>query len=202
MADSTIRPFRSEDTDACYAICLRTGDLGRDATHLFSDPRLLGEIYVGPYLARWPGFAFVVEDELGVAGYIVGAPDTVEHERWLEAEWWPALRDRYPRTSFRDEPAAARCVAHVHAPPVTDSEITAGYPAHLHIDLLARSQGRGYGRRLTDRLLEALAAAGVPAVHLACSPDNTAAIAFYRRLGFEDLRDRPWVGRPTASMET
>jgi len=40
-----IRPVSQADLDALYEICLRTGDAGEDATHLYSDPRLLGEIY-------------------------------------------------------------------------------------------------------------------------------------------------------------
>ena len=199
MTESPIRRFRPDDTDALYDICLRTGDLGGSATHLYSDPRILGEIYVGPYLARWPDFVFVVADELGVAGYILGAPDTAEHERWLEAEWWPALREQYPVGSFPEGSADENCVAHLHAPPTTDAAIFDEYPAHLHIDLLARTQGRGYGRRLMNRLLAEMNGAGAPAIHLACSPRNTGAIAFYRRLGFTDLRDHVWYGRATAS---
>ena len=42
----------------------------------------------------------IVADELGVAGYILGAPDTAEHERWLEAEWWPTMRGRWPAGFF------------------------------------------------------------------------------------------------------
>ena len=201
MSSSPIRPYRPADRDICYEICLRTGDLGGNATHLYSDPRILGEIYVGPYLARWPEFAFVVEDELGVAGYIVGAPDTAEHERWLEAEWWPPLRRRYPVGSFPEGSADERCVAHIHHPPTTDPAIADEYPAHLHIDLRARTQGHGYGRQLMHRLLEATHAAGAPAIHLACSPRNTGAIAFYQRLGFHELRDHTWYGRATASDE-
>lgn len=199
VTDSPIRRFHPDDTAALYDICLRTGDLGGSAVHLYSDPRILAEIYVGPYLARWPDFAFVVEDELGVAGYIVGAPDTAEHERWLHAHWWPNLRRRYPVGSFPEGSADENCVAHIHDPPTTEQTILVEYPAHLHIDLLARTQGRGYGRRLVNRLLAEMNEAGAPAIHLACSPRNTGAIAFYRRLGFTDLRDHVWYGRGTAA---
>ena len=61
------------------------------------------------------------------------------------------------------------------------------YPAHLHIDLLPALQGQGFGRRLIDTLRAALAARGVPAVHLGLDPANTAARAFYDRLGFHEL---------------
>jgi ribosomal protein S18 acetylase RimI-like enzyme len=197
VTEAPIRPFAPADTDACYDICLRTGDLGGGAAYLYSDPRILGEIYVGPYIERWPECAFVVEDELGVAGYIVGTPDTVEHERWQEAQWWPALRERYPVGSFPEGSADEKCVAHIHHPPTTDPAITADYPAHLHIDLLARTQGRGYGRQLMYRFFDAAAAAGAPAVHLEVSPRNTGAVAFYQRLDFTALDSGSMWGRPT-----
>lgn len=197
--DATIRPWEPDDADACYEICLRTGDAGQDATALFDDPRLLGEVWVGPYLARWPELAFVVEDEEGVAGYIVGTPDTVTHDAWLEREWYPPLRLRHPLDAYDPATAAGRCVARIHRPPATPASIVERYPAHLHIDLLPRVQGRGLGRALMERFLAACRAAGATAVHLGCAPDNTAAIAFYRRLGFVDLRDGTIWGRPTDS---
>ena len=63
----------------------------------------------------------------------------------------------------------------------------AEYPAHLHIDLLPELQGQGFGRRLIDTLRAALAARGVPAVHLGMDAANTGARAFYDRLGFHEL---------------
>lgn len=40
----------------------------------------------------------------------------------------------------------------------------AAYPAHLHIDLLPDWQGKGHGRALMHKLLQALRRKGVPAV--------------------------------------
>ena len=61
------------------------------------------------------------------------------------------------------------------------------YPSHLHIDLLPRAQGRGYGRRMIEQVLNALRRRQSPGVHLGVSERNTRAIAFYRRLGFHEL---------------
>lgn len=63
----------------------------------------------------------------------------------------------------------------------------AGYPAHLHIDLLPEFQRRGYGRELMGRFLAVLAGRGVAAVHLGMVTANTAARAFYDRMGFREL---------------
>jgi len=63
----------------------------------------------------------------------------------------------------------------------------AGYPAHLHIDLLPGYQGHGLGRRLMDAFLAELRARGVGSVHLGMDPANTGARAFYDRLGFAPI---------------
>lgn len=188
--EPVIRPFRAGDTteiDACYDVCLRTAHAGRDATSLHADPRIVGDVYVGPYLAGFPEFAAVVEDEHGVGGYIVGVPDTVAYDEWVDREWFPPLRERYPQGTFATGTADADCVNLIHTPVVLPDEIRVPYPAHLHIDLLPRLQGRGLGRRLMNELFSRVRDAGADAIHLGCSPENTDAIAFYRHLGFEDL---------------
>jgi ribosomal protein S18 acetylase RimI-like enzyme len=63
----------------------------------------------------------------------------------------------------------------------------AGYPAHLHIDLLPSHQRAGHGRALMERFLGALADRGVKAVHLGMLTANTPARAFYDRLGFHEI---------------
>jgi ribosomal protein S18 acetylase RimI-like enzyme len=197
MSEPVIRPATPEDVDACYEICLRTGDHGADATALHTDPRLIGEIWVGPYLERWPQHAFVAADGSTVGGYIVGAPDTVEHERWLEQEWWPALRLRYPLDAFPAGTADAECVRLMHDPHTTPEQLASGWPAHLHIDLLPGMQGRGHGRALMNAFFASLRSAGVEAVHVGVSSANPGAIAFYRRLGFRDLHGGTVWGRST-----
>jgi ribosomal protein S18 acetylase RimI-like enzyme len=64
----------------------------------------------------------------------------------------------------------------------------ADYPAHLHIDLLPRAQGAGYGRRLIEHLLDRLRAMSVRGVHLAVAATNEGAIGFYRHVGLRPLR--------------
>ena len=189
-----VRPYRPEDLDALYRVCLETGDAGRDATALHEDPALLGHVYAAPYALFEPGLAFVLEDEEGVGGYVLGALDTTAFDARLEAEWWPALRGRYPlpRTQEDDTPDA-RLVRMIHRPHRRDPEVVAAHPSHLHIDLLARCQGRGHGAHLMETLLGALRSAGSPGVHLGVSTRNERAIGFYRHLGFEELTANDWI---------
>ncbi len=182
-----IRPARPADADDLDDICLRTGNNGEDACERFADPRLLGSVYVGPYLALEPGLAFVLDADGRAGGYVLGARDTSEFAQACELHWWPTLRARYPRDAFAPGTADAEVVTLIHEPPAPDPAVLEQYPSHLHIDLLPRWQGAGWGRRLIDHLLADLSAAGSPGVHLTASATNARALAFYRRIGFVDL---------------
>jgi hypothetical protein len=100
--NAKIRTYQPADEQTLYEICLLTGDSGEDATALYRDPRLLGEVYVGPYLRAPAALALVGSDDDGVAGYVLGVPDTIAFEEWCEHSWWPALRSRYPLGTFPD----------------------------------------------------------------------------------------------------
>lgn len=85
-----IRPFRAGDELALSDICVRTADAGVDATGVFSDDDLWGEVFVLPYVTRHPDLAFVVEADDGrVVGYVVGTDDTRAFEDWFAQSWWP-----------------------------------------------------------------------------------------------------------------
>ncbi len=189
-----IRPVQPADIDALYRISLLTGDAGQDATRLYKDGRLVGHVYSAPYLALEPESGFVVEDEAGVCGYIVGAVDTPAFEARLEAEWWPKLRPLYPEPSGLPETWGADELRAwtIHHPRRTSEKLTDIWPSHLHINLLPRLQGKGVGAKLIARWLEAMRAAGSRGVHLGCSPLNTRALGFYRAYGFGEL---PFAGK-------
>jgi ribosomal protein S18 acetylase RimI-like enzyme len=185
-----LRGYQPADHDAVYDICIRTGAAGEDATPLLADPALLGHVYAGPYLKLSPDLAFVVEDGDGVAGYILGAADTAEFEDRLERDWWPELRRRYP--TYRTDGDATLddlLIALMHSPARAPAGLVTAYPSHLHIDLLPRLQGQGWGRRLIDTLVERLHAAGSHGLHLGVAAANTNAQAFYRSVGFTELAD-------------
>lgn len=198
MSAPGIRPYVPGDLPALYDICLKTGLSGGDATHLYADPKIIGDIYAAPYAALQPDLALAVEDEAGVAGYMLGTLDTAAFEARQEQDWWPALRARYPdpkgvpgpeRTA--DQTRAAR----IHRPIPTPAPLVAAYPAHLHINLLPRLQGQGMGERLVTTWLDLIRKRGAKGVHLGCNAGNHRALRFYDRYGFRrfDL-DPPWPG--------
>jgi ribosomal protein S18 acetylase RimI-like enzyme len=186
----SIRPYRPSDLDALYDVCVRTAADGDDLTEQMGDPLLPGHVYAAPYGALEPAMAFVVEDDEVVGGYVIGALDTVAFEDRCEDAWLPDLRVRYPMGSGATA-VDRRYIELIHAFPRQDAAIVADYPAHLHIDLLPRFQGRGLGRALIDRFAAAATAGGASGVHLGVSRTNERAVAFYRHVGFETLRTDP-----------
>ena len=184
-----LRPGRPTDREAAYAICLQTGDAGQDATPLHQDRELLGHVHVGPYLALEADLVAVLEDAAGVCGYVVGVPDTRLFRRRLEDEWLPPLRRRYPAPAGNPShwsPDEQLCHL-IHRPPEAPASVVDRFPAHLHINLLPRAQGRGQGHRMMAHLLSRLRGSGASAVHLGVLARNRRAVRFYRGLGFGEL---------------
>jgi ribosomal protein S18 acetylase RimI-like enzyme len=185
-----IRNYRTDDLAALYRVCLETGAAGQDATHLYRDPKIIGHIYAGPYGVLAEESALVVEDESGVAGYIIGPVDTYAFEKKLEAEWWPKLRSLYADPSGKpldSWSADERLQYLIHHPPRTPRRISEPYPSHLHIDLLPRVQGRGIGRTLLDSWFSKVRALGSRGAHLGVGPANFRAVTFYRRYGLVEI---------------
>ncbi len=188
----SIRPATKDDHAALKSICLKTGDSGQDATEREDDPDLIGLIYAVPYQVIEPEFAFVAEDEEGVCGYVLGVPDTAAYEAKVNRDWYPPIAARItdPGEDKESWNGSDWARHYIHHPPKIVRPELAEYPAHGHIDILPRAQGRGVGRNLLTLLMRRLAEAGAPALHLGVSPTNSNALAFYERLGFQRLAAR------------
>jgi GNAT superfamily N-acetyltransferase len=204
------RRFRQEDLSDIYAISVKTGDNGRDATALYDDPKLMGHIYSAPYVLLEPDLAIVVEHKDQVVGYVVGTLNTQNWEKRLELEWWPKLRNQYkaPDPANRDNWTMDQIrIDRMHNPRLIDREISTQYPAHMHMNLLPIMQRRGIGTALLDKWLSIAIKDGDRSVHVGANPKNTAGIAFWQRSGFQTIRTGPektpqtgWLGR--SSMKT
>jgi ribosomal protein S18 acetylase RimI-like enzyme len=182
-------------------ICLKTGNAGLDGTDQQDDPDLLGMVYAVPYQVFYPDFAFVLEDGLGVCGYVFGAPDTVAFHAWMDQTWCPPLRIRLrnpgPDPAHWQKSDWLRW--RIHAPSQRPPVDLTRYPGHGHIDLLPRAQGKGLGAAMLARMMGALRDAGCPGLFLEVSPRNPRALGFYDKLGFKTL-DPPGLVNDTVYM--
>ncbi len=190
MNDFAICPVRPGDEAGAYHVCLKTGDSGKDGEPFYrEDPDALGRIYVGPYLKFTPELGLILEDREGVCGYALGARDSRSFFERYDTEWRPELKARFPAPT--GDPAQWTRVQRTHYlyhhPDYFIPEPYAKYPSHLHIDLLPRAQGRGFGRRMLEQVLDNLRCSGSPGAHLGVSTLNLPALGFYQRLGFHEL---------------
>ena len=190
MSTFSIRSVRPDDQAAAYYICLKTGDHGRDGEPFYrDDPDALGRIFVGPYMAFEPQLGLILEDEHGICGYAFGCADSRAFYARYESEWRPQLCANFPMP--QGDPATWSRAQTVHAwyhePDYYCPEPYEAYPSHMHIDLLDRAQGLGFGRRMMAEGMDRLRRLGSPGVHLGVSVRNEPAQAFYRKLGFREL---------------
>ncbi len=189
-----IRDFELSDLPYLYDICLRTGDSGKDATALYTDPYLVGQYYAAPYAHCDPRAVLILEGEADgmkrPLGYILGTPDTAAYNAWFDRSWRPGAAALYregPQKSALETSLRALFASPLAVPP-----FYAEYPGHMHIDLLPPAQGAGWGRKLLDAFSERLRSLGCPGFHLGVGKGNVNGTAFYRRYGMTELGAPDW----------
>lgn len=190
MKPPIIRSAQPTDQTGAYFVCMKTGDFGNDGEPFFrEDPDALGRIFVGPYLAFEPELSLVLEDAQGICGYALGAFDSRSFYSRYEQEWRPSLCSNFPPP--QGDPSAWTRLQHIYNcyshPDYYVPEPYDIYPSHLHIDLLPRAQGQGFGREMLQQVMHRLAQRGSPGAHLGVSIQNSRALGFYVRLGFREL---------------
>ncbi|WP_031082315.1 GNAT family N-acetyltransferase [Streptomyces sp. NRRL WC-3549] len=183
-----VRPYRPDDREALADICVRTADNGQDSSRLYPDPGLMPALFAAPYAHLEPESVFVLDDGAGRAvGYVLGTADTRRFVDGFRTVWIPLVAERFPEPQGPPGTLTEEMTALLYRPERMILPELDAYPAHLHIDLLPAWQRRGFGRELMDTFLGALRDKGVEAVHLSMLTANTAARAFYDRLGFHEI---------------
>jgi len=185
-----IRAAQPEDELGAYYVCLKTGDYGQDGEPFYrDDPDALGRIFVGPYLVLEPEFGLILEDDQGICGYAFGALDSKVFYARYESQWRPRLCAQFPMP--QGDPAqwtrAQTVHSWYHQPDYFTPEPYDLYPSHLHVDLLERAQGQGFGRRMMEQVMDKLCEHGSPGGHVGVSMLNGSALGFYHKLGFREL---------------
>jgi len=186
--------------DDAYNVCLKTADSGDDGTHLFpNDPKIIGHRYVGPYIVMSSKFAFLLKDDQGVCGYVLGALDSKDFYQKMHDTWLPKLRKMYKEPKEDDTSEAGGLIRSFYNPVFFFPDLLQNtYPSHMHIDLLPRAQGCGNGTAMITKLLFALMGAGSPGVHLEMASNNARALRFYKKIGFKELCRYHDDGKPAS----
>jgi GNAT superfamily N-acetyltransferase len=134
--------------------------------------------WLGRYLEHYPEWAYLALGSDGaVAGYLVGSLDD------------PARTPLFSDIAYFER----------------WKELTAGYPAQLHVNVAPGSRGHGAGGRLVEAFVEDARRAGAPGVH-AVTARGLRNVGFYTRNGFREAgflaingRDLLFLARRLAS---
>ena len=188
-----IRQAKISDMDDLYDICIRTGNNGEDARYLYDNHEALGIYYVGPYVVFEQELAFVLEDKLGVCGYVLGTKDTKLFFKVMTEEWLPKYQKQFPMPEGDPESwnLDKKIFALIHNPNVSIPDSLNDFPAHLHIDLLPRARKKGNGRRMIETLHKKLEILGIKGVFLDVGINNLNAQSFYEKIGYKKLEVTP-----------
>jgi GNAT superfamily N-acetyltransferase len=146
------------------------------------------------YIEHEPQSAVVVEVEGQVVGVLLGAVDTITFERIHGRSvrpmlFWRTLTGSYGWPGWVPPILKTELAGRHLCCPKIDLE---SFPAHLHIDMLPAWHGRGIGTALMSAYQTYLQASGVPGFHLYASSFHPLGLAFYRKLGLEELGVFEW----------
>ncbi len=154
------------------------------ATKSFANPKeraAFRERWLGRYLSGEPQWAYVARDVGGaVVGYLVGSIDDPRHS------------GRYGDVGYF----------------LDFAELTADYPAHLHVNLAESYRNRGIGAQLIGEFAADAARAGAAGMHVVTG-SGSRNVRFYERNGFSELaratfnaHEVVFLGRKLAPPET
>ncbi|KAJ2897103.1 acetyltransferase [Zalerion maritima] len=198
-----IRPYQAEDFDATAHICRATlpPSLSRSKDASFLAPYL----WTHQYTHLSPGTCFVLDSGSGVAvGYCIGCPsvpdlvsaypsyisgvlkpDVPPPEQAEKAEPWclPGTQDVNPRALIQQAYDVQKLLVNGR------KEVIAKWKGTMHIDLLDAYQGKGWGKKLIEKFVEAVKGSGQNegGVHIGIAGENGKVVKFYEKVGFKNI---------------
>jgi ribosomal protein S18 acetylase RimI-like enzyme len=191
-----IRTFSESDRDAIRDLFDRAGE-GSPTASLWGHKESEAAVYLTPYLELEPDSVFVAVVDGSFVGYLCGCLDSATFPS--ESERTEQAIRRY-RLMLRPKPAAffARgmldvAICAIRRLPIAGDFNDARWPAHLHINVIPQVRRTGAGTALMTRWFERLRDSGSPGCHLQTLVENTRAVAFFARMGFEKHGPTPLV---------
>jgi hypothetical protein len=188
VTEASIRVATIGDLPELYEVALKTGNSGTDASGMYVNDVMLGEVFVGPYVTLAPETSFALTQGVNVVGYGLCVVDTVEFQSKSEELWWPKLQQKY-----QDHKSAADSdwlLKEIFSPSPSPVSILESFPSHGHIDLLPSIQGLGWGKKMMQKMELVLSHYGSPGFHLRVSANNERALKFYGSIGYLELLRR------------
>jgi ribosomal protein S18 acetylase RimI-like enzyme len=200
-----IRQATPADSAAIASVAYATGFFGESAARYFPDERLFADLWVAPYLAAGArGCSFVAVREGEVIGYVLGSSDTIGYRQRM-VKFLRVILQRLAAGRYRQWRGCLPYLLRLLLFPARFASLWR-YPAHLHINLLARARGQGAGRKLLNHTVQCCREQQLPGIQLSTTTENRAALRLYESCGFRILKSyrsglwRPWLGRVTTHL--
>ncbi|CAB1424575.1 unnamed protein product [Pleuronectes platessa] len=184
-----VRPYHSKDKVELYRMVrqlhLRTQG-GQEST--CAHPDIIGDRCLGPCLALCPEYSFILEDELGVCGCVLGIQDVRSFAKRCQATWLPAMRDKYPTKGGNTHPNVQDLIQMMEEDQgeYPDS-LLYHFPSQLRLDALPELVDVSVSRTLLTALLTALKANGSQGVFCEVQPTDRQRLEFLTKMGFLEI---------------
>ena len=188
MTALDIRKATVDDLTDLYRVAIKTGNSGSDATGMFRNDDMIGEVFVGPYVTLSTETCFALSEDGRAIGYGLCVLDTETFQRNCREKWWPVLQEKYrDLASVQDQ---EWLVKEIFQPTPSPESVLEKFPSHGHIDLLPHVQGQGWGRKMMEAMEIRLSELGSPGFHLRVSAYNDQGLKFYSAIGYSELMRR------------
>uniref|UniRef100_A0A8C2YZA1 protein O-GlcNAcase n=1 Tax=Cyclopterus lumpus TaxID=8103 RepID=A0A8C2YZA1_CYCLU len=157
-------------------------------TSSVAHPDVVGDRCFGPCLALCPEYCFILEDELGVCGCVLGIVDVRSFAKRCQACWMPAMRDKYPLKGGNTHPNTQDLIKLMEEDQgeYPDS-LLYHFPSQLRLDALPELVDVSVSRTLLTALLTALKANGSQGVFCEVQPTDRQRLEFLTKLGFLEI---------------
>ncbi|XP_037116164.1 protein O-GlcNAcase-like [Syngnathus acus] len=182
-----IRPYHSKDKVELYRMVRQLhirSQCGQDFSA--SHPDVVGDRCLGPCLALCPEYSFILEDELGVCGCIMGIVDVRSFAKRCQASWLPAMRDKYLANGGNANTQDLIKLMEEDQGEYPDS-LLYHFPSQLRLDTLPELVDVSVSRTLLVALLVALKANGSQGVFCEVQPTDSQRLEFLTKLGFLEI---------------
>ncbi|KAM9832967.1 protein O-GlcNAcase [Syngnathus typhle] len=182
-----IRPYHSKDKVELYRMVRQLhirSQCGQDFSA--SHPDVVGDRCLGPCLALCPEYSFILEDELGVCGCIMGIVDVRSFAKRCQASWLPAMRDKYLANGGNASTQDLIKLMEEDQGEYPDS-LLYHFPSQLRLDTLPELVDVSVSRTLLVALLVALKANGSQGVFCEVQPTDSQRLEFLTKLGFLEI---------------
>lgn len=197
MTDVSVRAYDESDRTRLNDLFTRAG-ADSPTAELWGHAESERSIYLDPYLHLEPASVFLAEIDGSLVGYLTGCLDSSklpsEDERMTQAITEHRLMLRPRVIGF-----FARAVSDMVWAKLRRQELVSGdfadqrWPAHLHINVAPEARGTGAAEALMVAWFDRLIDAGSPGCHLQTLVENTRAVRFFERMGFQPHGSTPLV---------